>query len=97
MDLRCPSVPTPAEAARQGLQVAVLGEDSACHCRFQTEASDGNWGFRGGYTRARKLGGEFPLTEARVRIESLPLRAACPEYGGALKIVPFVLRTDNGR
>ena len=45
--LRCQSVPTPAQAARQGLQAAVLRQDSACHRRFQSEASDWNLGFEG--------------------------------------------------
>ncbi len=34
-----------ARAARQGLQAVVLGQDSACHRRFPTEASDWNLGF----------------------------------------------------
>ena len=39
----------------QGLQAAVLGQDSACHLRFRSKPSDWNLGFRGGrYTRARK-------------------------------------------
>ncbi len=43
------------QKTRQGLQAAVLGQDSACHHRFRSEASDWNLGFRGGrYTRARK-------------------------------------------
>ena len=47
--------PIPAEADRQGLQAAVLRQDSACHRRFRTEASDRNFGFRGArYTLAQK-------------------------------------------
>ena len=42
--LRCQSVPTPAQAARQGLQAAVLGQDSAGHRRFRSEANDWNLG-----------------------------------------------------
>ena len=46
---------TPSQAARKGLQAAVLGQDSACDRRFRTEASDWNLGFRGACnTRARK-------------------------------------------
>ena len=40
-------VPTLAKAARQGLQAAAVGQDSANHRRFQSGASDWNLGFRG--------------------------------------------------
>ena len=39
--------PTSAQAARQGLQTAVLGQDSARHRRFRSVASDCNLGFPG--------------------------------------------------
>ncbi len=45
--LRCQSVPTADQAARRGLLATVLGQDSACHRRFRTEASDWNVGFLG--------------------------------------------------
>ncbi len=38
--------PTPAQAARQDLQAAVFGQDSASHRRFRSEAS-WNLDFRG--------------------------------------------------
>ncbi len=40
--------PHPCQAVRQSLKAAVLGQDSACHRRFRSEASDWNLGFRGG-------------------------------------------------
>ncbi len=61
-DLRCQSVPTPAQAARQGLQAVVLGQDSARHRRFRSEASDWNLGLRG----AKSCG--IPLESSRVDV-----------------------------
>lgn len=40
--------PTPAQAARHGLQTAFLGRDSARRCRFRSEASECNLRFGGG-------------------------------------------------
>ena len=46
--LRDQSVLTPAQAARQCHQAAVLGPAAAGHRRFRSKASDWNLGFRGG-------------------------------------------------
>ncbi len=51
--------PSPPKRRRQGVQAAVLGQDSICLRRFRSEISDSNLGFRGeGVTLVLgKLGG----------------------------------------
>ncbi len=66
------------QAARQGLQAPILGQDSACQRRFRSEATDWNLGFpRGGVTLVlgKPGGGARRRSQGEYRLKGASMHA----------------------